>query len=230
MKISLKILGVLIAIIMIASFVFLNVRDQQYDMLEMKSLSHSLAILADGNETNGNYTGDGNQTNGDGNETNGNQTNGDGNETNGNQTNGDGNETNGNQTNGDGNETNGNQTNGDGNYTGDGNQTNGNYTNGNITYLEDIGYLIYNNTNATYDSFYCNATQNETLVHLQDDGSYLIDSDGDEKWDYIYDPASEGINLYQEDEEDKGKGVSGFLLITIIGAMVLVLYIKRRMI
>ena len=194
MKISLKILGVLIAIIMIASFVFLNVRDQQYDMLEMKSLSHSLAILADGNETNGNYTGDGNQTNGDGNE------------------------------------TNGNQTNGDGNYTGDGNQTNGNYTNGNITYLEDIGYLIYNNTNATYDSFYCNATQNETLVHLQDDGSYLIDSDGDEKWDYIYDPASEGINLYQEDEEDKGKGVSGFLLITIIGAMVLVLYIKRRMI
>ena len=191
---------------LLASFVFLNVRDQQYDMLEMKSLSHSLAILADGNETNGNYTGDGNQTNGDGNETNGNQTNGDGNE------------------------TNGNQTNGDGNYTGDGNQTNGNYTNGNITYLEDIGYLIYNNTNATYDSFYCNATQNETLVHLQDDGSYLIDSDGDEKWDYIYDPASEGINLYQEDEEDKGKGVSGFLLITIIGAMVLVLYIKRRMI
>jgi len=53
-------------------------------------------------------------------------------------------------------------------------------------WIKDIGYFINDDGDGTYDSFYSNATKEQTDVEKQNDGTYLMDNDGDGDWDYIY--------------------------------------------
>ena len=62
----------------------------------------------------------------------------------------------------------------------------------------DLGYLIENDNDGTYDVFHSNATGIETKVEKLSNGNYLIDSDGDGKWDYEYNPASGESRVYHE--------------------------------
>jgi len=55
-------------------------------------------------------------------------------------------------------------------------------------YVKDIGYLIDTDGDGTYDVFHSNATNAETTPEKQDNGTYLINSDGVNGWDWIYDP------------------------------------------
>ena len=62
------------------------------------------------------------------------------------------------------------------------------------TYLvKDIGYLIDDDSDGTYDSFKNFETGEKTNVEKQDDGTYLIDNDGDGYWDYIYDVETDSL-------------------------------------
>jgi hypothetical protein len=52
--------------------------------------------------------------------------------------------------------------------------------------VANIGYLIDQNSDGTYDDFHDNLTGKETKVQKIDKGVYLIDNNGDGKWNYIY--------------------------------------------
>lgn len=96
-------------------------------------------------------------------------------------------------------------------------------------YVKNIGYLIDNNADGTYDAFYSNSTGDETLVELQKDGTYLIDSNGDGTWDYTYDLISETINpLLGEEDEEEEKGTTEeipWTMIAIISIAILIIAI-----
>jgi len=72
-------------------------------------------------------------------------------------------------------------------------------------YVTDKGYLIDENSNGTYDIFYSNTTKNETTVQKQTNETYLIDSDGDSKWDYVYDQNTGALAQYPSGEEMPGE-------------------------
>jgi PKD repeat protein len=96
-----------------------------------------------------------------------------------------------------------------------------------ISYVGDLGYLIDNDSDGTYDVFYCNATGNKTHVEKQENGTYLIDSNGDGIWDYQFDSSS-GLTEYQKEIEEKK--TPGFELILIVCAVFLIVFwrTKRR--
>jgi hypothetical protein len=104
-------------------------------------------------------------------------------------------------------------------------------------YVHEIGYLVDNNSDGTYDYFDSNETYNETIVEKLTNGTYLIDSKGNGKWNYTYDPNTDTLAPYAA-----GEGTSVFITVnnavwyaltigTIIGIILLVviyLIINRR--
>lgn len=77
----------------------------------------------------------------------------------------------------------------------------------NVQFIDDViqGYLLSVYDDGIYTVFHNNATGSYTIVKLQDNGKYLIDSDGDDLWDYEYDPKTDTLTPHTtpaEDEED----------------------------
>jgi PKD repeat protein/polygalacturonase len=90
----------------------------------------------------------------------------------------------------------------------------------------NIGYLTNDNNDSTYDLFHSNDGLVKTSVEKQTDGTYLIDSDGDGKWNYVFDITS-GLKNYETKESTK-KGIPGFELVIVVCAIALVLLWKRK--
>jgi len=62
--------------------------------------------------------------------------------------------------------------------------------------LDDIGYLLNNIGDSSYDGFYSNVSKQITIVQMEK-GNYNIDSDGDGNWEYTFSTAK-GLILYQK--------------------------------
>ncbi|UCF12799.1 MAG: DUF11 domain-containing protein, partial [Thermoplasmatales archaeon] len=95
-----------------------------------------------------------------------------------------------------------------------------------------IGELIDLNSNNTWDVFYNDATGNQTIVG-RENNTYLIDSDGDGKWDYAYNLITElspyvdfviqkWLKIYEEEK------TPGFEAISLLAMIVLILVILRK--
>ena len=98
-------------------------------------------------------------------------------------------------------------------------------------YVGDLGYLIDTNGDGIYDQFYSNSTGLTTPVELQDDGTYLINSDNDSDWDYIFDPQTKQVTTYPAEEENQLLsplmilgGILGFIAVLFL----LILMLTRR--
>jgi hypothetical protein len=92
----------------------------------------------------------------------------------------------------------------------------------NVTLYGDLGYLIDNDSDGTYDSFRFNPTGRITLSEIKN-GKYLIDADGDNIMDYQYDPMSGTIiSIHQPPSLTEEKPFSPFLL---IGGLILIIVI-----
>ena len=66
--------------------------------------------------------------------------------------------------------------------------------------VDGIGYLIDSDSNGIYDFFHNDTSGIETEVEKQDNGTYLLDDNGDDSWDYIYDPDTDTLTKYSESE------------------------------
>ncbi len=102
-----------------------------------------------------------------------------------------------------------------------------------VVWIEDIGYLIDENSNGTYDSFYSNETNEQISVEKEDDWIYLIDSDRDGKRDYAYNQTTRILTLYYNFIYDKflkiyQEETPGFEVISVLIMMALVIIILRR--
>ena len=96
---------------------------------------------------------------------------------------------------------------------------------------DDIkGYLVDINSDGTYDSFEDSDTGKKTNLHLENT-TYLIDSDDDKKWNYVYDLV-EGFSTYYEYVYEKyyqmDKDSPGFEVMPIFIIIIFLLLIKRR--
>lgn len=88
----------------------------------------------------------------------------------------------------------------------------------NVQFIDDAiqGYLLDTDNDGIYDIFHNNATGNETTVELQDNGEYLIDSDGDTIWDYEYDPETNVLTSYSPLEEEEEDMTPWYTLVALI--------------
>ena len=94
--------------------------------------------------------------------------------------------------------------------------------------VEDIGYLIDDDADETYDSFHNDASGQETDVGKQDDGTYLIDSDGDGEWDYVYDIETDTLTEYSEPTPEPDNTALIVLAIIVILFLIILGYLVKR--
>jgi len=92
--------------------------------------------------------------------------------------------------------------------------------------VQDIGYLIDEDSDDSYDTFHNAATNQETPVAKEDASKYLIDSDGDNTWDYIYDVDTDTLDKY---EQSSGMDLTLLLaILALIGIIILILIFLLR--
>jgi hypothetical protein len=75
-----------------------------------------------------------------------------------------------------------------------------------------------------------NYTKNETNVQKQANGTYLIDSNGDGKWDYTFD-AKKGLSPYRQPKTpgfDIVLLIGVFIVSVICGIIVIVVFWKKK--
>ena len=95
------------------------------------------------------------------------------------------------------------------------------------------GLIIDEDGNDPFDIFNNSETESETIV-AYDNGSYLIDSDGDNRWEYAYD-SENGLITYYEFVYNKffkiyetKKAAPGFEFISLLAVITLLSIILRR--
>lgn len=67
-------------------------------------------------------------------------------------------------------------------------------------WVDDIGYLLDEDGDGTYETFYSNETDDVTTTEYNaTSGEYLLDEDGDDAWDWVYDLVT--LTEYTEGEE-----------------------------
>jgi hypothetical protein len=117
-------------------------------------------------------------------------------------------------------------------------KTNSESTNLNVLidgqYVGDLGYLLDNNGDKTYDVFYSNITKAKTTVKTQENGVYSIDVDGDGNLDYTYNISEGIITPITEEKTDTTSSEPNFpaglalvtIMILICIVVIVVLYKK----
>ncbi|MDH7506311.1 MAG: PKD domain-containing protein [Candidatus Thermoplasmatota archaeon] len=85
-----------------------------------------------------------------------------------------------------------------------------------ILYVHELGYLIDEDSDGTFDSFYNNTTGTKTKVEKLDNGNYLIDINGDGKQFYEFNSFKGELKIYQEQPIIEVLIIAFILIICII--------------
>jgi hypothetical protein len=95
----------------------------------------------------------------------------------------------------------------------------------------DEGYLLDNDSDGIYDVFHQNATGIESITEKKN-GNYLIDVDGDQRWDYEYNITTGMLMSIaytpSQPKETPFPLLLGISLIGIVCLLLVVLVLRRR--
>ena len=95
----------------------------------------------------------------------------------------------------------------------------------------DLGYLLDSDSDGKFDIFHNDATGIETSVELRYDGRYLIDIDGDNRGDILYDAVSRMVLILPQQSSIPNTKPFPFLLLSVlifvIAVFVIAVYRKR---
>jgi len=95
--------------------------------------------------------------------------------------------------------------------------------------VDDIGYLIDDDADGTYDCFHNDTSGQEYDVEKQDDGTYLIDDDGDGSWDWIYDIETGTLTKYSGEPTTELDSTTIIVLVIIVILILIILgYLVKR--
>ncbi len=83
-------------------------------------------------------------------------------------------------------------------------------------------YLLDTNNDGIYDTFYNPENEEYTALEQDENGKYNVDLNGDGKPDYLYDAASGGVLIY---EEDQGTGIPVIYIIILLIVIIIILII-----
>ncbi len=96
-------------------------------------------------------------------------------------------------------------------------------------WVKEIGLLLDEDANGVYEKFLSNSTGELTDSEQNDDGKYLIDEDGDGKWDWVYDKETDTLTPYSEGEEEEADYTMWYALIILIIIILIILgYLAGR--
>jgi parallel beta-helix repeat protein len=101
-----------------------------------------------------------------------------------------------------------------------------------VHYCREIGYLIDENSDGIYDEFYSNASRIKTEVEYNQ-GGYLLDLDGDDKTDQVYNIETDTFSEYKtsgQNETEEDMTMIIYLLAILIVVILLISYplLKRK--
>jgi hypothetical protein len=99
-----------------------------------------------------------------------------------------------------------------------------------VVFLGAIGFLFDTNNDGFYDTFYSNITRNITNTQRLTNGSYLLDTDCDGIWNYLYDPATGSLMMVNNLKTAGGNLWIFFtiLFVAIVGIGVIVYFYKKK--
>jgi len=84
-------------------------------------------------------------------------------------------------------------------------------------------------TDGTYDSFHNDTSGQKTDVEKQDDGTYLLDDDGDDSWDWIYDIETDTLTEYSGEPTSEPDNTALIVLAIIVILFLIILgYLVKR--
>jgi hypothetical protein len=96
---------------------------------------------------------------------------------------------------------------------------------------EIIGYLVDEDSDDTYD-FFNNTNTQEINDIIKENNTYLIDSDGDSKWDHTYSQEKGVLTyyeyVYQKYYQKYKTTTPGFEIVSLLAMIAIVLIIMRR--
>ena len=95
-------------------------------------------------------------------------------------------------------------------------------------WVKEIGLLLDYDANGVYEKFLSNSTDVETDTNHRSDGKYLIDDDGDDKWDWIYDKETDTLTAYSASEEKADYTIWYILILLIILILIILGYLAGR--
>lgn len=87
--------------------------------------------------------------------------------------------------------------------------------------VDPFGYLVDEDGDGIYDTMYNDQGESSPIEHT--DTGYLINTDGNEGWDYVFDPQTGTVSEFTEDQPDEEETVDNTMLIVGAGLLVLVL-------
>jgi len=95
------------------------------------------------------------------------------------------------------------------------------------------GYLLDYTNDGTYTHFFNTDLLIETSLGKNDIDTYLIDSDGDQEWNYLYNESA-GLSIYQQegnntlDNENTGSETPGFEIMLLLVGFVLLIGLRKH--
>jgi chitodextrinase len=89
-----------------------------------------------------------------------------------------------------------------------------------VHFVGALGYLIDLDNDSIYDVFYRNDTGTPVEVQHLTNGSYLLDTDGDGKWNYLYDPVTGSLTIVTSAE---ATGENLWVFATIIAIAIIII-------
>ena len=102
-------------------------------------------------------------------------------------------------------------------------------------YVQEIGYLLDNDSDGIYDEFISNTTGNSSSVEYHSNGTYYIDDNGDGIWDYRYDPLTDTLTPLHDPEEQNNTPISiwwllitGGILLLIMCALYMIIELRKK--
>jgi parallel beta-helix repeat protein len=96
--------------------------------------------------------------------------------------------------------------------------------------VSTIGYLIDNDSDMVYDIFHDNIFGSESKIKKKNDGTYLLDTDGNNLWDSVFDPISNDVSEIEEVKEQDGIPILYVEIIIglIIICLICFIFIRKR--
>ncbi len=85
-----------------------------------------------------------------------------------------------------------------------------------------IGYITDDDGDGIYDMFHGN-DEIETVLEQDEEGKYLIDTDDDGEWEYIFDAETQELTQIESEskEEEKAEDYTGILILAVIVILIL---------
>jgi len=96
-------------------------------------------------------------------------------------------------------------------------------------FVGELGFLFDGNNDGLNDSFYTNVTGTITNAQRLTNGSYLLDTDSDGKWNYLYDPSLGSLTVMGDSETAaEDQWVFVFIIVLAIAVIACIVYLYKK--